>query len=251
MNISGPGSGPRLNLTEQTNMHNQLNPLSPQLGTGEAAPNYSGLGLAGGHGAAVAAQISSINSYGSTVTNVGARLSSAQGVLGALDDGDSWSRSPSAHNSRSRSIITARRHPGDLPRANSVRSCRCSTRRWAAPICFPAPPCTSLPSPPTDNSQRHGPQAGPDAGDRRSRPQADERRRPEAAWKFRRSAPASSTVTLSARTRRARRSASSSPGVEFELDRRHGERAARARLRRRSRSISAPIQIPAIRSRSI
>ena len=43
MSITGPGSITAANLAAQTNMFNQLDTLSEQLGSGEAAQTYSGL----------------------------------------------------------------------------------------------------------------------------------------------------------------------------------------------------------------
>jgi len=84
MSITGPGSITAANLMAQTNMFNQLNTLSQQLGTGEAAQTYSGLGSQAGLALELGAQLSAINGYSGTTTPVGTTLSIAQSVLGQL-----------------------------------------------------------------------------------------------------------------------------------------------------------------------
>ncbi|MHB8816487.1 MAG: flagellin, partial [Steroidobacteraceae bacterium] len=84
MSITGPGSITAANLTAQTNMFTQLNTLSEQLGTGQAAQTYSGLGSQAGLALELGAQLSAINGYSSTATTVGTTLSIAQSVLNAL-----------------------------------------------------------------------------------------------------------------------------------------------------------------------
>ena len=78
MSITGPGSITALNLTAQNNMFNQLTTLSQQLGTGEAAQTYSGLGSNAGVALELGAQLSAINGYSDTATNVSTTLSIAQ-----------------------------------------------------------------------------------------------------------------------------------------------------------------------------
>jgi flagellar hook-associated protein 3 FlgL len=84
MSITGPGSITALNLTAQNNMFNQLTTLSQQLGTGDAAQTYSGLNSNAGLALELGAQLSTINGYSNTTTNVGTTLSIAQSVLGQL-----------------------------------------------------------------------------------------------------------------------------------------------------------------------
>ena len=81
MSITGPGSVTAANIMAQTNMMNQLNTLSTELGTGQAAQTYSGLGSQAGLALALGAQLSAINGYSSTATTVGTTLSVAQSVL--------------------------------------------------------------------------------------------------------------------------------------------------------------------------
>ena len=81
MSITGPGSITAANLTAQTNMFNQLDKLSEQLGTGEAAQTYSGLSSQAGLALGLSAQLSAINGYSSTATAVNTTLTLAQSVL--------------------------------------------------------------------------------------------------------------------------------------------------------------------------
>ena len=83
MSITGPGSITAANVAAQTNMMNQLNTLSEELGTGQAAQTYSGLGSQAGVVLALNAQLSDISGYGNTATAVGTNLSIAQSVLSA------------------------------------------------------------------------------------------------------------------------------------------------------------------------
>lgn len=84
MSITGPGSITALNLTAQNNLFTQLTTLSQELGTGEAAQTYSGLGSQAGVALELGAQLSAVNSYSNTATNVGTTLSIAQSALGQL-----------------------------------------------------------------------------------------------------------------------------------------------------------------------
>jgi hypothetical protein len=84
MSITGPGSVTAANLTAQNNMFNQLTTLSQQLSSGEAAQTYSGLGSQAGLALELGAQVSAIDGYNNTATNVGTTLSIAQSVLGQL-----------------------------------------------------------------------------------------------------------------------------------------------------------------------
>jgi flagellin-like hook-associated protein FlgL len=89
MSITGPGSITALNLTAQNNMFNQLTTLSQQLGTGEAAQTFSGLGSNAGVALELGSQLSAINGYSDTATNVSTTLSIAQSVLGQLSQAGS------------------------------------------------------------------------------------------------------------------------------------------------------------------
>jgi flagellar hook-associated protein 3 FlgL len=89
MSITGPGSITAATLAAQNNMFNQLNTLSQQLGTGEAAQTYSGLGSQAGLALELGAQLSAISGYSGTATTVGTTLSIAQSVLGQLSSAGS------------------------------------------------------------------------------------------------------------------------------------------------------------------
>ncbi|HTV37224.1 MAG TPA: flagellar biosynthesis protein FlgL [Xanthobacteraceae bacterium] len=86
MSITGPGSLTAANLLAQTNMFNQLNTLSQQLGTGEAAQTYSGLGSQAGLALELNTQLSAIGGYATTATDVGTTLGVAQSVLSQIAD---------------------------------------------------------------------------------------------------------------------------------------------------------------------
>lgn len=89
MSITGPGSITALNLTAQNAMFNQLTTLSQELGTGEAAQTYSGLGSNAGVAVELDAQLSAISGYSSTASSVSTTLSLAQSVLGQLSQAGS------------------------------------------------------------------------------------------------------------------------------------------------------------------
>jgi len=84
MSITGPGSITAANVAAQTNMMNQLNTLGQEMGSGQAAQTYSGLGSQAGVALALGAQLSDINGYSSTATTVGTTLTVAQSVLTQL-----------------------------------------------------------------------------------------------------------------------------------------------------------------------
>ena len=84
MSITGPGSITAANLLAQTNMFKQLDTLSEQLGSGQAAQTYSGLGSQAGLALALNAQLSDITGYSNAATTVGTTLSIAQSTLTQL-----------------------------------------------------------------------------------------------------------------------------------------------------------------------
>jgi flagellin-like hook-associated protein FlgL len=65
-------------------MFNQLDTLSEQLGTGQAAQTYSGLGSQAGVAVSLSSQLSALDGYSSTASTVGTTLSLAQSVLTQL-----------------------------------------------------------------------------------------------------------------------------------------------------------------------
>jgi flagellar hook-associated protein 3 FlgL len=84
MSITGPGSITATNLLAQNNMMTQLNTLSQQLGTGQVATTYSGLGSQAGLALQLSEQLAAINGYSSTASTVGTTLTIAQSVLNQL-----------------------------------------------------------------------------------------------------------------------------------------------------------------------
>lgn len=84
MSITGAGSITAANIRAVTNMNNQLDQLSTELGTGEAAQTYSGLGSQAGVALSLAAQLSALNGYSNTATSVGTTLSIAQSALSQI-----------------------------------------------------------------------------------------------------------------------------------------------------------------------
>ena len=81
MSITGPGSITAANVAAVTNMNNQLDQLSEELGTGQAAQTYSGLGSQAGVALSLSAQLAAIDGYSNTATTVGTTLSIAQSAL--------------------------------------------------------------------------------------------------------------------------------------------------------------------------
>jgi flagellar hook-associated protein 3 FlgL len=84
MSITGPGSITALNLMAQNNMYSQLNNLSEELGTGQAASTYSGLESQAGLALQLTAQVAAVDGYSSTASTVGTTLSIAQSALSGL-----------------------------------------------------------------------------------------------------------------------------------------------------------------------
>ncbi len=86
MSITGPGSITAANIQAVTNINNQLDNLSRELGTGQAASTYSGLGSQAGLALSLSAQLAAINGYASTATAVGTTLSIAQSALTGISN---------------------------------------------------------------------------------------------------------------------------------------------------------------------
>ena len=84
MSITGAGSITAANVQAVNNMNNQLNTLSTELGTGEAAQTYSGLGSQAGMALALGAQLAAVSGFASSTTTVGTTLTVAQSVLTQL-----------------------------------------------------------------------------------------------------------------------------------------------------------------------
>jgi flagellar hook-associated protein 3 FlgL len=84
MSITGPGSITATNLLAQNNMTTQLDTLSQELGTGQAATTYSGLQSQAGLAVQLSAQLAAIDGYSSTASTVGTTLTIAQSALTQL-----------------------------------------------------------------------------------------------------------------------------------------------------------------------
>jgi len=81
VSITGPGSITAANIAAQTNMFNQLDKLSTELSTGQAAQTYSDLGSQSGLALSLSAQLAALGGYSNTATTVGTTLSIAQSAL--------------------------------------------------------------------------------------------------------------------------------------------------------------------------
>jgi flagellar hook-associated protein 3 FlgL len=89
MSITGPGSITALNVQAVSAMSKQLDQLTTELGSGQAAQTYSGLGVQAGLTVALNAQLAAVNGYSSTANTVGTTLSLAQSVLTQLGNSGS------------------------------------------------------------------------------------------------------------------------------------------------------------------
>jgi flagellin-like hook-associated protein FlgL len=76
-------------LMTQNSTNNQLNTLSEELSSGQAAQTYSGLGSQAGVALGLNAQLSAIAGYSNTATTVGTTLTIAQSVLTQLQSASS------------------------------------------------------------------------------------------------------------------------------------------------------------------
>ena len=74
MSITGAGSITAANIQAVNNMNQQLDKLSQELGTGQAAQTYSGLGSQAGLALALSGQLAALNGYSNTATTVGTTL---------------------------------------------------------------------------------------------------------------------------------------------------------------------------------
>ena len=85
MSITGPGSITAANIQAVNNMTKQLDTLTAELGSGQAAQTYSGLGSQAGLALSLNQQLAAITAYGNTATTVGTTLTVGQSVLSQLD----------------------------------------------------------------------------------------------------------------------------------------------------------------------
>ncbi|QPF82851.1 flagellar protein [Bradyrhizobium genosp. L] len=86
MTISGVSGRTSYIGTTITNLRDQLNDLTTQLATGKVSTTYAGQGLDRGFGLSLRAQISSINAFADTATNLNTRLGVANLALQGLSD---------------------------------------------------------------------------------------------------------------------------------------------------------------------
>ena len=136
MSITGPGSIAAANLAAQTNMFNQLNTLSQQLGTGEASQTYEGLGSQAGLALSLGSQLSALNAYSTTATTVGTTLTLAQSVLTQLGNASSSvQQSVNQQNAFSLNNNGQTATQQSPPQAISIRFSRCSIPKPATIIC--------------------------------------------------------------------------------------------------------------------
>ena len=105
------------------NINQQLTDLSAQLSTGKLSQNYSGMGTNEGFAIAARSQISNIDAYSSTMTNVGVNINLENTALQTLTR--SATRCRPLQQVRRRISITTGRRSRKTPRRPS------SPRWWA------------------------------------------------------------------------------------------------------------------------
>ena len=86
MNINNSlGISSALSVQTLIDMRNQLNDLQRQLGTGKRADDYAGFGIDRGLTIGLRSQLSALNGYNETITQVGVRLDLATAALTQID----------------------------------------------------------------------------------------------------------------------------------------------------------------------
>ena len=86
MTISGIGTSISPVIQAAVDMRQQLDDLQRQLGTGQKADTFAGLGPQGGLATGLSAQLAAISSFNDTLTIVGTRIGIAQTVLTQISD---------------------------------------------------------------------------------------------------------------------------------------------------------------------
>jgi flagellar hook-associated protein 3 FlgL len=81
MSVSNVSANVSPLLQSVLSLDNQLNDLQRQLGTGQKADSYAGLGSQGGIAVAMNAQLAALSSYDDTITSVGTTIALQQSVL--------------------------------------------------------------------------------------------------------------------------------------------------------------------------
>lgn len=84
MSITGVGSSSSLLVQSLVDMRTKLDELQRQLGTGQKADTYAGLGIDSGLSVGLRSQLSALAGYDDTIINVGLRLNLAQTALGQM-----------------------------------------------------------------------------------------------------------------------------------------------------------------------
>ena len=145
MSITGPGSITAASVQAANNMFNQLNTLSTQLATGQAATTYSGLGSQAGVALALNAQLATIGGYSSTATTVGTVMTVAQSFMTQLGGSGTAIEQAIGQQSAFNLNNSGQTTTQAAATTRSAISCRCSIPRSAATIF---------------SRQRHGPALG-------------------------------------------------------------------------------------------
>ena len=99
MTVSGVSSNMAPLIQSALDINKQLDDLQRQLGSGQKADTYAGLGSQSGIAVALSAQLSAINSFNDTMTNVGTTISIQQTVLQQIASIGSTVQSATAQSS--------------------------------------------------------------------------------------------------------------------------------------------------------
>ena len=99
MTVSGVSSNIAPLIQSALDINKQLDDLQRQLGSGQKADTYAGLGSQSGIAVALSAQLSAINSFNDTMTNVGTTISIQQTVLQQIASIGSTVQSATAQSS--------------------------------------------------------------------------------------------------------------------------------------------------------
>ncbi len=86
MGVSGIGSQTSLIVQSLVDMRRQLDDLQRQLGTGQKADTYAGMGLERGLAVGLRSHLAALGGYDNAITNVGVRIDLAQGALDRMSD---------------------------------------------------------------------------------------------------------------------------------------------------------------------
>ena len=81
MSVSAVGASVGLTIQSLVGMRKQLDELQRQLGTGKKSTDYAGVGVDRGVAVGLRSRLSTLNSYGTTITGVGVRSDLAKTAL--------------------------------------------------------------------------------------------------------------------------------------------------------------------------